>query len=189
MGSGRYSPSTDSIPAAQPSPTSPPAPDAAAPSPSKKKRRILRKTSSESSVQLVHWKCNCAVCSPPPVVSLSQASSSADAQQEAAANSCSVPCGRGAVKSALRKPASAQEADHGVWPGPIKIHQRRNPEQFYIMAGKDYIVAVSKKQHKYAQDIIGMVHEAMLVGRVSSKEDAKKMAKELMKAEVPGSPA
>ena len=37
VGSGRYSPSTDSIPAAQPSPTSPPAPDAAARSPSKKK--------------------------------------------------------------------------------------------------------------------------------------------------------
>lgn len=35
VGSGLQSPSTDSIPAAQPSPASPPAPDAAAPSPTK----------------------------------------------------------------------------------------------------------------------------------------------------------
>lgn len=173
----RYSPSMNSSPAAQPSPSSSP-----------KKRRILRQSSSEASVELVHWKCNCAVCSPPPVVSLSQASSSADAREEAAANSCSVPCGRGAVKAALKKPASAQEADHGAWPGPIKIVSRRSPAQQYIMAGKSYIVAVSEKQHKDYQDIIRMVHEAMLSGSVSSQEEAKKMAKDLMKLE-PRSPA
>ena len=105
----------------------------------------------------------------------SQESNPASPSSEVAlANAAAVPCGNGAVLRALHKKPAAKSAE------TYRVGKRKQPPQYFIMKGKEFIVGLTKTRHPAFKDLIEQLAQVMSDGEVPTNEAAKERLAAMM---------